>query len=131
MTVPLAAVEAIYQRFIASGIVANVVLDNEDIKFESAWARLVVRHSARAQDTIGRKTNRRFRSSASVLVQVYTPINTGVNNAHDLAKQVVDLFEGESFSGLDFTAAQTRESGSDGKWYQVVVEAPFDYDETK
>ena len=31
--------------------------------------------------------------------------------------------------GLTFEAAVTRESGAEGKWNMVIVEAPFAYDE--
>lgn len=132
MTLPIDAVTAIQEKLLAEFSLASAtIFENEAESSATSWARLSVRSAARAQDTLGAKTNRRFRSGASVLVQVYTPVNTGVKDATVLAKEVADIFEGESFSGLDFGAAQTRETGPTGKWHQIVVEVPFDFDEIK
>ena len=132
MTAPVEALEAIYTRFLAEfSLPGNTVLENEEDSFSSSWVRLSVRSASRSQDTLGVKANRKYRSSASVLVQVYTPVNTGVKESATLAKEAADIFEGESFSGLDFGVAQTRETGPTGKWHQTVVEVPFDFDEIK
>ena len=32
---------------------------------------------------------------------------------------------------LDFQRVKVRGTGPDGRWYQSIVEAPFDYDEVK
>lgn len=136
MTTSNEAKEAIYARFTAqfTGVAADrIAFDNEDIKSpkDEPWVRLVVRHLGRDQNTLGRAGNRRFRASALVLIQVYTVAGTGTKQSDELAKEAADIFEGVSFSGLDFRSATARETGPDGKWYQQVVEAPFDYDEIK
>ena len=136
MTTDNEATEAIYQRFLDNftGVVAgNIDFDNE--KFEpagsGAWVRLTVRGRSRVQDTLGKTGNRRFRSAKSVFVQVYTDIDTGVQQADILGAEARDVFEGVSFSGLDFGNAFKEEKGPDGKWYEVLVEAEFEYDEIK
>jgi len=136
MTTPNEAKEAVYLRFTSNftGVTADrIALDNEefDEPDTGAWVRLVVRTGPRAQDTLGKTGNRRFRTTNTVFVQVYTETDTGVKSGDTLAKEAADLFEGVSFSGLDFQAAQTRETGPTGKWYQHLVEAEFDYDEIK
>ena len=136
MTIPSQAKEAIYLRFVdnfTGVIIGRIVFDNEDFKEPSTsdWVRLTVRSTARTQDTLGKTGNRRFRSRASVFVQVYTEANTGVKQSDTLAKEAADIFEGVSFSGLDFQSAVVRETGPDGKWYQSVVEIQFDYDEVR
>lgn len=136
MTTPNEAKEAIYLRFTGNftGVAAGLIaLDNEEFNEpdNGAWVRLVVRTGPRGQDTLGKAGNRKFRTTGTVFVQVYTETNTGVKSGDALAKEAADIFEGVSFSGLDFQAVQTRETGPDGKWYQHLVEAEFDYDEVK
>jgi hypothetical protein len=136
MTTPNEAKEAIYARFVANftGVTSDRIdFDNEDFNEPSSgsWVRLSVRTGPRLQNTMGKQGNRRFRTAATVFVQVYTQTNTGVQTGDTLAKAAADIFEGESFSGLDFSAVDVRETGPSGKWYQHVVEAPFDYDEIK
>lgn len=130
------AKEAIYLRFVDNftGVTLDrIVFDNEDFAEPSTgdWVRLTVRSTARIQDTLGRTGNRRFRARASVFVQVYTVANTGVKQSDTLTKETADIFEGVSFSGLDFQSAVVRETGPDGRWYQSVVEVQFDYDEIR
>lgn len=136
MTTPNEAREAIYLRFttdFTSIPNSRIVFENEDEPEDvgDSWVRLSMRGISRSQDTLGRVANRRFRSSASVFVQVYTDTNTGIQLSDTLAKEAADIFEGVSFSGLDFRAVTIQETGVDGKWNQMLVEAPFDYDEIK
>ena len=136
MTTLNEATEAIYDRFLTNftGLSTDRInLDNEDFREPSsgAWVRLTVRGGPRTQETLGRKTNRRFRTAATVAVQVYVEADTGVKLSQDLAKEAADIFEGESFSGLDFFTVDTRRTGPTGRWYQTLVEAEFDFDEIK
>lgn len=126
------AVQSRLLNNLPAAVGARVVLDNEDRKdLVAPWLRATVRHTARTPSTLGVQGNRRFRSSASLFVQVYTEVNTGLKSADDLAQAILDLFEGESFDGVSFTAGIPRETGPSGKYDQTVVELPFDYDEIK
>ncbi len=134
MTTLNEAKEAVYSRFAAQwGATTPVAFENEELEepADLPWVRLTVRSLSRAQDTLGRTGNRRFRSSAIVLVQVYTRTNTGVQQGDVLAVQAKDVFEAVSFDGLDFNNGMVRETNPQGKWYQHVVEIAFDYDEIK
>lgn len=136
MTTSNEAKEAVYARFAAqfTGVASdNIVFDNEDIKEpgDAPWVRLVVRHLGRAQNTLGKEGNRRFRAAALVFVQVYTLAGSGTSQSDALVKEASDIFEGTGFSGLSFGSAVPRETGPDGRWYQQLVEIPFDYDEIK
>jgi hypothetical protein len=136
MTTLIEAKEAIYTRFLASFTgTSNIVFDNEDPSFDldvvPDWCRLSIRHVDRNQETLGKVGNRRFRVKAIAFVQVYTKSNTGVQQSGVLVTEARDVFEGSSFSGLDFNNAKTPEGGPEGKWYTAVVEANFDYDEIK
>ena len=136
MTTANEAKEAIYQRFVDNftGVTADrITFDNEEFEEPDtgAWVRLTVRGLGRAQNTLGKLGNRRFRATASLFVQVYTETNTGVKQSDTLTKEAADIYEGVSFSGLDFNSVEVNETGPEDKWYQSVVEAQFDYDEIK
>lgn len=137
MTTLNQAKEAVYQRFVDNftGVSADrITFDNEEFEAPSTgnWVRLVVRSQVRTQDTLGKKTNRKFREAANVIIQIFTRVNTGVSASDALVKEARDIYEGESFSGLDFQSVSTREAGpQEGTWYLAIVEAPFDYEEIK
>ncbi len=136
MTTVTQAREAIYQRFLDNytGVVAGrITFENEEFEEPTSgeWVRLVVRSLVREQDTLGKSGNRRFRSKASVMVQVYALADSGVQQLDTLAEEAKDIYEGVSFSGLDFLAANINETELDGKWKQYVVDIEFDFDEIK
>lgn len=110
-----------------------ITLDNEDFDepLNTPWMRLTVRTNIRRQNTLGKPLTRRFRTFATAYIQVYTPSNSGLAGGDKIAIDAANLFEGVSFNGLDFRAVTIRESGVNGKWFQHMVEANFDYDETR
>ena len=100
--------------------------------------RLAVRHTGRSQETIGEVGERRFRSFGFVFVQVFTEVGEGMKDAdchspgycrHLRCRRSMSPLA--TATPLTFEAAVTRESGADGKWNMVIVEAPFSYDEVK
>lgn len=131
------AEQAIYARFLANFTgTSNIVFTNEETPFDletvTEWVRLSVQGLGRLQDTLGKIGNRRFRESGTVFVQVYTVVDSGVKQNTTLAQEARNIFEGVSFSGLDFQGGvDIRKSGVDGKWFQGLVEAQFDFDEIK
>ncbi len=134
MTTLSQAKEAVYSRFTTQwGSTSEFTFENEDFDepSDSPWARVTVRSVSRGQETLGRTGNRKFRSAAMALVQVYTRTNTGVKQGDALATQARDIFEAVSFSGLDFNDGTVRETEPEGKWYQHVAEIAFDYEEIK
>lgn len=136
MTTINEARNAAYERFVSNftGVTSDrITLENEVFEKPTtgSWLRMVVRELSRLQDTLGKSGNRRFRTTAMTVVQVYTQPDIGVQLADVLAKEAADLFEGVSFSGLDFRSAVIRETGISGKWNQYIVESEFQYDEIK
>lgn len=135
MTSLAVAREAIYQRFVdnlPTGLVdftfANEAYTAPD---DTVWARLTVNHEAGEQDSLGKAGNRKFLRRGRVLVQIYDQVDNGTRTLDTIADATRDIFEGVSFAGLFFTSADIRETGQDGEWYQTIVDAPFDYQETK
>lgn len=133
---PNEAREAIYQRWAAQwGTTSPFVFDNEtNTTLDAgivAWARVSARNNGGGQETLGPTGHRGYLRRGSVFVQIFTPLNRGMKDSAVLAHQARAIFEGVSFSGIDFNNGQVREVGPDGKWYMTVVEAAFEYYETK
>lgn len=124
--------EAVYERFDTQW--ANLTpfcFDNE--KFTPAadtnWVRVAVRHLTSAQESMGAFGNRRFLRTASIFVQVFTKLDSGVAAADALVQKVRDIFEGVTFPGLDAwtNAVAVREIGPLEGYHQTNVEASLTY----
>lgn len=136
MTTANEAREAIYEAFVAVWT-EEYSFDNEefDPPKSDPWARLVVRHDPAIGETLGPVGHRRFTRSGTVYVQVFVPEDTGTTDMDALAETVRDAFEGVTLVGttVRFEAVTVREIGESDtdKFYLTMVEAPFEYDETR
>lgn len=95
------------------------------------WARIMVRHAAGLQRSMGIPGQRIFTRYGAVTVQIFVPTGKqGLVLADQLGKVAVDAFEGqETFeSNIWFRNATYREIGVDGNWMQVNAIAEFEYD---
>ena len=137
MTAIAAARETIYEAFVAGTSLdpdTQIVFDNENFSAPDgqSWARLRVSHEAGEQDTLGPIGERNFLRRGRVLIQLYDSVDNGVTALDALAHATRNIFEGVTLSGgLCFTSVDIRETGSDGEWFQFIVDAPFQYRETK
>lgn len=133
MTTLIQAREVVYQRFVDNYTSTPFTFEGEDYTPPSpAWVRLSVRaNTAGGQDTLGRAGNRRFRRNGIIAAQVFTPINQGLRQGDDLAQAIREIFEAQSFNGLDTTDGLIRESPPEDEWFIHIVEVFFDYDEVK
>ncbi len=124
--------ESVYQRFASNYSTTVFTLDNESFSPpDGSWVRLTVRNTGGGQETLGKPTNRRYRRNASVFAQVFTLNDQGTLAGDAIAQEILGIFEGVSFSDLDFNDGAIRESDPDGRFYQHLVEIFFDYEETK
>lgn len=142
MTTIAEAKTAIYSKFIAEwGNTAVYTLDNEEFTppapatgtIRQPWVRVTIRHTGRGQETMGKKNNRKFTRTGSVFIQVFTATDIGTSLADSLAEAAANIFEGVSLRNTSvwFKDVITRETGVDGTWYGVQVEAQFEYEEIK
>ena len=137
MTTLIEAREAIYSAYANAGVIdsADLTFDNEafDPPDTRSWARLSVRHTFMGQETLGPVGGRKFQRLGTAFVQIFTLSDQGLDAADSLADATVKVFEGVRLPGttVRFLNVLARESGPYGKWYQVVVEANFEYDETR
>jgi len=129
----LEAAESVYSRFTTNwGDRTPVVFENEafNAQGDAEWVRLSVRDVEEAQETLGQPGNRRFRRAAIVFLQIYAPENAGIASARTHAQVAAGIFRGTQFDGLDFAAVDIRATGPTGRWFQYLMEAPFNYEET-
>lgn len=127
---------AIYEAFEAGwGATSAFTLDNEkfDPPADAVWARLAVRHVARAQETLGGEGNRKFESIGSAIVQCFGPLDKGVEGVDTLAEVAQGIFEGKTLlpENIHFTSSVVTEIGPTDDAYQINVESLFTYRETK
>lgn len=136
MTTVDQAREAVHQRWVAqwgttTGYVFEAETEKTFDKGTAPWARVTVRQVSGGQACLAPKGERLYLRYALVMIQIFTPLNNGMKLGSTLAQQARELYEGEEFSGLDFTNGQVREVGPDGRWYMHAVDVEFSYDETK
>lgn len=131
MTTPNEAAEAIYARLETNIGAVPYTFENEELNTAEPWVRLTIRTRGRNQETLGKKGNRKYFSQSSIFVQCFALTDTGRQDADTLARLITTIFEGESFAGVTCNDSISRESAPKGKWYQIVVEVEFTYDETK
>ncbi len=134
MTTEIEARQIIYERFSTLwGATSPFTFENEAYSTvtTTAWVRLAVRHGVSAQDTLGPKPNRKWMRRGRIILQIFVPRAKGVKAQDTLLRKFREIFEGESFSGVDTTNVQHREIGPDGVWWQTQGEADFCYYETK
>lgn len=117
----------------------NEMLAEPDISvINPCWARVGMRTSASRQETIGAVGNRKFRRQAVIYVQLFGRTGIGRGRIDDVAHDVITLYEGTRIGPVGDpeqqviarTALQV-DLGADGRWYNVTVEIPVDYYETK
>lgn len=125
--------EAIYQRFVTAwGSTSPYTFDNESFSPPSdAWVRLSVRNTDSGQETLGAIGNRKFLREGMVWLQVFVPLDSGLKDADTLSEAFRTIFEGVSFSNINFNRVVIKEGSPENQWYRVVAQAFFNYNVTK
>lgn len=124
----------IQNRFLVEwGANSDIEFTNEELTPPASgpWVRLVVRNTKAQQETLGPKGRRKYTRDGRIFIQIFTDANSGTSQSDLLAEQAKDIFQGEEFNNIYVNNCSIREVGTDGKWYQVLVECNFFYDETK
>ena len=84
------------------------------------------------QETLGAKTNRKFRRDGAIICQVFTPSSGGTTRNDELVQLLLDTFEGEKISEIVFIDNIVNQVGNvDGKYWQTNVEINFFYEVVK
>ena len=131
--------ETIYQQFARLwGVTSPVTFDNEAFTPPASqpWVRVSVRHAGSTLEAIGGSGfggMNSFMRTGLCFVQVFVPIDQGTRQADTLAQAARAIFEGINLSSnaIRFNNVVLREVGPDDAWYQINLEAAFQYDERK
>ena len=95
------------------------------------WLRLTMNTLDAKQRTMGAAGLRRFRTDASIYVQIFTLTEAGMKEGDELAREIQDLFEAIRFGGVTTYEGRTTEGGNDGKWQDHLVEVRMSFSRTK
>lgn len=133
----------------ARDIIIGMVIDNWDssnpIEYQNkklkplptadeTWARVNIFHNPFALSSLADSSSmRRFNRSGNLIIQIFTPFNTGMGDSDTLTKIFVDLFEGKTDSSgqIWFRGAYIREIGNKDSHYQVNFICEFQYSQVK
>jgi hypothetical protein len=115
----------------------EILYEDTDIdkpkSLDVSWCRISVKHVSGKQATLANQVNqRRYRRNGLLIVQLFTPIGTGLSLADKYAKIILDSVEGKSTtSNVWLRNCRTNEIGREGSWQQTNIFADFEYDEEK
>lgn len=129
-----AAHAAIRQRF-SSQWGATTPVQYPSVVFdqpETSWVRLNIDDADTRWASYGDPGNNVERHFGQVTVQIFVPSGEGEGGALELADQVKGIFRSwsDAASGVRFLVPPyARQVGVDGKWYQINVVAPFQFDD--
>jgi hypothetical protein len=129
--------ERIYQTFNTDwGSTSAFTFDNDEFDPPAAadWVRFSVRHFDSNQESLGGVGNRKFLREGRIFVQCFTPLDSGLAGADNLATVARNIFEGKTLGteNIRCTDAVVREIGpTDDGFYQLNVEIAFNYSEVK
>ena len=129
------ATELSVERFVTGwGSTTAYTLENESsglAQGRDPWVRMTVLEQHSRQTGIGSSGNRRFNRKGLAIWQIFTLMNAGSLASNQYVEALRALFEGVTVNGLMFHNVESRKIGNDGKWYQVNVNAEFEFDEVK
>jgi len=138
MTTVTEARTALYEQFYNNftGVPqARITFDNEkfDPPSDVSWVRFAVRHFGGGQYSLGGVGERKFSRTGSAFVQVFIPQDDGVRDGDVLAHEARTLLEGLDIAGTTIRTwdAEIRENGLVDGYFMFVVEARFEYFETR
>lgn len=103
-----------------------------DAPDDEAWVRLNIDPAGASWASMGDPDNNVERNTGLVTVQVFVPSGEGEGQALELADQVRSVFRSwtDVTSRVRFRVPPfARKIGTEGKWHQINVVAPFEFDD--
>lgn len=90
---------------------------------KSSWVRLTIQHGASFTAGIGSEPC--VRRSGLVMMQIFTPINSGSRPAATIADSLAQHWEYWQEQGIETQAASVQRVGPQDDYYLYVVSLPF------
>lgn len=100
----------------------NVPFEKPD---NSAWVRLNIINGASNYHTMSNG----IRRAGVIVVQIFTPINTGTKTIKGYADTILGIFQNAEFGGIVCNVASIETAAPSNVWQQVNVSIPFWRDE--
>jgi hypothetical protein len=97
------------------------------------WIRVMMRHTGGRQATLANEIGqRRFRRTGVITAQIFAPLGSSLREPERLGILINNALEGASTLHAVFIRnVRMNEIGSDGHWFQVNVDADFEYDSVR
>jgi hypothetical protein len=92
-----------------------------DIPNNSDWIRLNILNGSSNYRAIDYKK----RHTGVILIQVFTPVNTGTNKVREYSDTIASIFDSRTFSDIVCDVASVQNIGADDGFHQVNVTIPF------
>lgn len=134
MTTLVDAIDAIYSRFTANWGSRTIFTFESEVFDEpdtADWVRLSVKEMPGARRTRAPKPNRIFTRSGIIFIQIFTKKYEGVLIARQHGVFARNIFEGETFGGVDCLEGTIRSLPDEETKKVTLVEIDFLYRETK
>ena len=99
---------------------------------DASWVRLIISTSGNERASLGDPGNNVDRNFGQVTMQIFTLAGVGEGEALGLADKAKGVFRDweDAVSGVRFLVPPyARLVGGEGKWYQINVVAPFQFDD--
>jgi hypothetical protein len=99
----------------------------------ATWARWSIQYVTGGQASFGETGNAMFTNTGFVMVELKTPLGSGIRSAYLAAKRAKDAYEGKRtpsdvwFRDVRIVDQPDGRGGADG-WWTTVVLADFTYD---
>lgn len=93
---------------------------------DAAWIRLQILDGDAFRVNIGQPGV--HRQTGVIMIQIYTPTETGSNTARQYADTLSALFRDITFNGITCRTPNPFNIGDTGGWYQFNVAIPYYYD---
>jgi len=116
------------EQLVDTGDIAasNVSYDNDAMiepAMSGVWCRVSVRTNNSDQTEYG--TQKRFRITGVLFVQVFSPINQGDAEALALADKIDVAFKSLNAGGVRYFTPSITPIGRDLSWWQINITCPF------
>ena len=95
------------------------------------WARLNVQFNSGTQDSFGGVGNRKFLKAGTLIMQIFTPIDSATDTNDTFCQDALDLFDGVRLDDVWFINGGVTFSGSDGDWFQQNVSFDIIFEDIK
>ena len=118
---------AIENRFKDRWVDTDIAWENIafDMPNNDEWVRLTILNGASGYRAI----NGLKRHTAIIVVQIFTPIDSGTSTIRKYADMVTSIFDGQKFSDVVCDVASIETVGADDTFHQVNVTIPYWRDE--